>query len=315
MYCLSKKVHEHQIKVVMTGEGADEMLAGYDIFKEAIIREFWSRYPDSRLRPLLFAKLYPYLAQFKSKNRNALKFFYGYQLNQTDSPFYSHLLRWKNTSSLFNYLSPEIRQGIRLDESHEKIRNLLPQGFEKYSLLAKSQWLETSIFMSGYLLSSQGDRMAMANSVEGRYPFLDYRVIEFAAQLPPMLKMKGLNEKFVLKHLMAGKLPERVLKRPKQAYRAPGAGYLLNQPKDYMIELLSESDLKQTGLFDFKSIQALLEKIRNSSMVTELDNMALTAVISTQLLYHQFILNDHHKPDTGALNACMVIHEKNALVP
>ena len=76
---------------------------------------------------------------------------------------------------------------------------MLPRDFDRYDHLGKAQWLESVIFMSGYLLSSQGDRVSMANSVEGRYPFLDYRVIEFAATLPSDYKLHGLNEKFILK--------------------------------------------------------------------------------------------------------------------
>src|SRR5512145_834002 len=113
MFCLSKKVRESNIKVVITGEGADEMLAGYDIFKEGIIREFWSKYPDSKYRPLLFQKLYPYLAQFQGRNKSMLKFFFGYQLQDTTSPFYSHILRWKNTSGIQNYFSPAVKESIR----------------------------------------------------------------------------------------------------------------------------------------------------------------------------------------------------------
>ena len=109
MYCLSKKVRENNIKVVITGEGADEMLAGYDIFKEGIIREFWSRQPDSKYRPLLLQKLYPYLAQFQGKNKSMLKFFFGYGLQDTASPFYSHLLRWRNTSNIQNYFSEDMK--------------------------------------------------------------------------------------------------------------------------------------------------------------------------------------------------------------
>ena len=69
MFMLSNFVHEHGIKVVITGEGADEFLGGYNIFKEALIREFWSRQPDSKIRPLLLQKLYPYLAQFQGRNQ------------------------------------------------------------------------------------------------------------------------------------------------------------------------------------------------------------------------------------------------------
>ena len=199
MFCLSKKVRENNIKVVITGEGADEMLAGYDIFKEGIIREFWSRQPDSKYRPLLLQKLYPYLAQFQGKNKSMLKFFFGYQLQDTASPFYSHTLRWKNTSGIQNYFSEDLKSDLNGFDQYEEVRKMLPPDLDQYDRLNKSQWLESLIFMSSYLLSSQGDRVGMANSVEGRYPFLDYRVMEFAAKLPPDFKMHGLNEKYILK--------------------------------------------------------------------------------------------------------------------
>ena len=121
--------------------------------------------------------------------------------------------------------------------------------------LAKSQWLETTVFMSGYLLSSQGDRMAMANSVEGRYPFLDYRVIEFCSSLPADFKLKGLNEKYLLKRLLKNKIPESILKRSKQAYRAPiKSVFVSKNSPEYVKEMLSESYFKKASIFNFNSI-------------------------------------------------------------
>jgi asparagine synthase (glutamine-hydrolysing) len=312
MFCLSKKVRENNIKVVITGEGADEMLAGYDIFKEGIIREFWSHQPNSKYRPLLLQKLYPYLAQFQGKNKSMLKLFFGYQLQDTSSPFYSHVLRWKNTSAIQNYFSEDLKSGINGSDLLEDVRKMLPSGFDQYDRLSKSQWLESSIFMSSYLLSSQGDRVGMANSVEGRYPFLDYRVIEFAAKLPPDFKMHGLNEKFILKRMMDKRLPESVLKRPKQAYRAPMAGSFLSTPaKEYVSELLSEKDIKLTGLFSPNSVQKLLDKISKGQMVTEMENMALSGIISSQLIFHQYILKDSFRPSIPQLHNCRIIYEQN----
>ena len=83
--------------------------------------------------------------------------------------------------------------------AEDAVSSLLPGEFDEWDLLSKAQWLESTLFLSGYLLSSQGDRMSMAHSVEGRYPFLDHRLIEFASDLPSNLKIKGLNEKYVLK--------------------------------------------------------------------------------------------------------------------
>jgi asparagine synthase (glutamine-hydrolysing) len=307
MFCLSKKVRENNIKVVITGEGADEMLAGYDIFKEGIIREFWSRQPDSKYRPLLLNKLYPYLAQFQGRNKAMLKLFYGYKLGETGSPYYSHLLRWHNTSGILNYFSGDLQASLIGFDHLAELDNWLPEGFNGYSNLSKAQWLEIFLFMSGYLLSSQGDRVAMANSVEGRYPFLDYRVIEFAASLPPGFKMRGLNEKYILKKMMDGRLPSSVLKRPKQAYRAPVAGgFFSASGKDYVADLLSEKGIAETGLFAYPAVQKLLEKTRISHMVTEIENMALAGILSTQLLYHQYILKDRYRPEAGRLGNCRI---------
>jgi asparagine synthase (glutamine-hydrolysing) len=314
MFCLSKKVRENNIKVVITGEGADEMLAGYDIFKEGIIREFWSRQPDSKYRPLLLKKLYPYLAQFQGKNKSMLKFFFGYQLQDTDSPFYSHIVRWRNTSNIQNFFSEDLKSDLDDYDQYDEVRKMLPVGFDQYDRLSKSQWLESELFMSGYLLSSQGDRVSMANSVEGRYPFLDYRVIEFAAKLPSGYKMHGLNEKFILKRMMSGRLPDNVLKRPKQAYRAPIAGSFLSSPaREYVMELLSEKDINQAGIFSYNSVQKLLQKIPMGELVTEIENMALAGIISTQLIYHQYVLKDSFRPEEAPLKNCRIIHEQNPI--
>ena len=290
------------------------MLAGYDIFKEGIIREFWSRQPNSKYRPLLLQRLYPYLAQFKGKNKSMLKFFFGYQLQDTDSPFYSHILRWKNTSSIQNFFSEDMKSNLNGYDQYDEVRKMLPGSFDQYDRLNKSQWLESVIFMSSYLLSSQGDRVAMANSVEGRYPFLDYRVMEFAAKLPPDYKMHGLNEKFILKRMMSDRLPESVLKRPKQAYRAPIASSFLSSPaREYVMDLLSEKDINQTGMFSSHAVQKLLNKISTSDMVTEMENMALAGIISTQLIYHQFVLKDSFRPSIARLVNCRIIHEQNPI--
>jgi asparagine synthase (glutamine-hydrolysing) len=314
MFCLSKKVRENNIKVVITGEGADETLAGYGIFKEGIIREFWSRQPDSKYRPLLFKKLYPYLAQFQGRNVNMLKLFFGYQLQDINSPFYSHVLRWRNTSNIQNLFSEDLKESLKESDQYREVKEMLPADFMQYERLSKSQWLETVIFMSGYLLSSQGDRMAMANSVEGRYPFLDYRVIEFAATLPPDYKLHGLNEKYILKKLMHKRLPENVLKRPKQAYRAPVSGSLLSpSASNYTSGLLSDQGLKQTGIFDYNAVQKLIDKISTGKMVTELENMSLAGIISAQILYHQYILKDKFRPKALQLVNCLVSHEQNPI--
>ncbi len=290
MYLLSKKVREQNIKVVITGEGADEVLAGYNIYKEAKIRRFWANQPNSTFRPKLLSKLYPYIPMFKDANTMALKMFFGYKLSETTDPLYSHLLRWHNTSRIKNYFSENITQSLNNYNPIQLAYANLPSEFNNWSGLAKSQYIESSIFMSGYLLSSQGDRVAMANSVEGRYPFLDYRVIEFCASLPDRFKLNCLNEKFLLKKMSEGKIPPSITKRSKQAYRAPIASSFFNAGAPaYIEEMLSAKNLQSFGLFNLEKVQALIAKIKNKQNISEVDQMAIAAILSTQILDQQFI--------------------------
>ncbi len=309
MMLLSKLVRENNIKVVITGEGADEMLAGYDIFKEAKIRRFWSKQPDSSLRPRLLTELYPYLPQMKKANPAILKMFYGYKLEEIENPFYSHLLRWNNANHIKKHFSDQIKSELDGYSPLENLEEKLPAGFDKWGYLEKAQWLETSIFMSGYLLSSQGDRMAMANSVEGRYPFLDYRVIEFCNRLPDEFKLNSLNEKFLLKKLMKNKIPESIIKRSKQAYRAPvKSAFFLNNPPGYIREMLSPDYFSKAGIFNFSSISNLLLKIGKTGNSSEVEDMVLASVISTHLLHDQFI-EKHNNPGGLKLNNLKIIND------
>ena len=312
MFMLSKKVRESNIKVVITGEGADEFLAGYNIFKEAKIRRFWANQPNSKIRPRLLTKLYPYLQRLNESPDFALKMFFGYKLNETSDPLYSHLLRWHNTSRIKSFFSDDFVASIKNKNPLDNVYPTLPDGFDKWSHLAKSQYLEATIFMSGYLLSSQGDRMAMGNSVEGRYPFLDYRVIEFCSKLPDRQKLNGLNEKFILKKLSMGKIPDSITNRPKQPYRAPIASLLNNdETPGYIEEILSADILKSYGIFNPKKVSDLITKTRRQTIIPEVDQMAIAAILSTQLLYKMFISEPITTNPDNLINCRIIDDRKN----
>jgi len=149
-------------------------------------------------------------------------------------------------------------------------------------------------FLSPYLLSSQGDRMAMAHSVEGRYPFLDYRVIEFCNRLPPDMKMPVLVEKWLLKQLGAKYLPENIWQRRKRPYRAPiNRSFFLSAPPAYVNELLAPDAIRQSGLFNPTAVAMLFNKARTASQssygLSEVEDMALVGILSTQLVHYQFV--------------------------
>ncbi|MGD9366098.1 MAG: asparagine synthase (glutamine-hydrolyzing) [Desulfobacteraceae bacterium] len=293
---LSGLVRRNDYKVVLTGEGADEIFAGYNIFKEAKIRRFWARHPDSVCRPHLLKKLYPYIFDNQTGRPNAFLIgFFKKGLDQVMSPVYSHLVRWQNTSQLKNFFRDGfLPAGTDLSDFIGRITDGLPGNYENWSTLGQAQYLESTLFLSNYLLSSQGDRMAMANSIEGRFPFLDHRVVELAARMPANLRLNGLTEKFVLKRIARQQVPQELIDRPKQPYRAPiSRCFMCAEPPEYVGDLLSESALKRSGVFDPLKVQRLTAKCRQQEgrLVSERENMALVAILSAQLLDHQFIQN------------------------
>ena len=310
MMILSDLVRKNNIKVVITGEGADELLAGYDIFREAKIRRFWASQPESSLRPLLLKKIYPDIPHLRNASPNILKMFFGYKLDDTDNPFYSHLLRWNNSNHIKKHFSLDLKEDLMDYQVFKDLSEKLPPGFNSWDPLARAQWLETTIFMSGYLLSSQGDRMGMASSVEGRYPFLDHRLIEFCTGLPAEYKLKGLNEKYLLKEVMKEKIPGSIIKRPKQPYRAPVSSVFLSKdPPAYVKHMLSDGYTKKVGIFDYGSLSVMLNKIEKAGTASETDNMVLAAVISTHLLHHQFIEGNNAEYEQAPLKNLRIINE------
>jgi asparagine synthase (glutamine-hydrolysing) len=291
MYLLSKLVRDSGFKVVLTGEGADEFMAGYDIFKEAKIRRFWAREPDSKFRPMLFQRLYPDIADLSKNNGSFLAAFFREDLAQVDRPEYSHAVRWRNNRRTCRFFSQEMQQSTRLSLD-QQVGEQLHARFREWGPLERAQYLEIKIFLSQYLLSSQGDRMGMANAIEGRFPFLDYRLVEFCNQLPANLKLRGLTEKYLLKRLGKKWLPKEIWQRPKRPYRAPIHRSFFNETTpEYVREMLSPEKLKQAGMFNPAAVGQLVKKVEQGGKLGETDDMALVGVISTQLLHHHFVEN------------------------
>ena len=169
----------------------------------------------------------------------------------------------------------------------------LPSDFPRWSFLAQDQYLETRTLLPGYLLSSQGDRMLMAHSVEGRFPFLDGDLVELANALPPSYKLRGLDEKHVLKRVATGLVPDEIIRRPKQPYRAPDAACFVGAgAPTWVAEALSERAVVEAGVFDASTVGRLWRKCRGNPTgepLSNTDNMALVGVLSTALLFEQLV--------------------------
>ncbi len=313
MFLLSKLVHDRKYKVVLTGEGADEFLAGYDIFKEAMVRRFWARQPDSSRRPKLLQRLYSDISDLNATGQAYLKAFFGSGLRETDRPDYSHFIRWRNNRRACNFFSEDLRAAVDQQRSEAHSALPLPDGFKTWGPLEQAQALEITIFLSHYLLSSQGDRPAMAHSVEGRFPFLDYRVVEFCTKLPSRLKLNGLTEKYLLRQVAKEWLPAEILARVKRPYRAPIHKSFFNEAQlDYVRELLQPAAIRSAGYFNPAAVDQLVAKIDQKRPLGETDDMALVGIISTQLLHQRFVAGFHHLTDVGMTDNVKLVDRRRS---
>ncbi|MDB5618238.1 asparagine synthase (glutamine-hydrolyzing), partial [Tardiphaga sp.] len=295
LFLLSRLVRARGVKVVLTGEGADEMFAGYDLFREGKVRRFWGRQPVSMRRARLLERLYPYLTRSPMQQQAMARQFFGRNLSEHATPGFAHDPRWRTTSAIKRLFSSDMRAEAANRNAVSELIARLPPEFAQWSSLAQDQYIEIQTLLSGYLLSSQGDRMLMAHSVEGRFPFLDEDVVALANSLPPAYKLRVLDEKHVLKHVAESVVPADIIARKKQPFRAPNAlCFVARDAPAYIAEVLSETAIRDANVFDPGAVARLLSKCRAQAAtsggdVSNSDNMALVGVISTQLLHQQFV--------------------------
>ncbi|MCB9889961.1 MAG: asparagine synthase (glutamine-hydrolyzing) [Planctomycetes bacterium] len=295
MFLLSAEVRRAGIKAVLTGEGADEVLAGYDIFREARIRAFWARRPASTVRPMLFDRIYPYLSGLTGRAKGMAQSFWKVGLDGADRPGFSHGPRWRSAqAALTRCYSPEFAARVAGSGVPGPL-DTLPNDFPQWGPLARAQYLEVVTLLSPYLLSSQGDRQLLGNGVEGRFPFLDPDVMDLCNRLPASFKLRGLDEKHILKLVGRGVVPDEIVTRKKQPYRAPDAVCFVGPDAPaYVDEMLSPAAVAAGGVFDPDAVTALLVKVRamaadNRGAPSNADNMAFVGILSTQLMLHELL--------------------------
>jgi asparagine synthase (glutamine-hydrolysing) len=234
--------------------------------------------------------LYSDITELSATGETYLKAFFGAGLSDTHSPDYSHFIRWKNNRRSCKFFSEELCAAVDKERADAVGQLPLPDEFETWGPLEQAQALEITIFLSQYLLSSQGDRPAMAHSVEGRFPFLDYRVVEFCTRLPARLKLSGLTEKYLLRQVAKQWLPAEILARVKRPYRAPIHRSFFNEARlDYVRDLLQPEAIRKAGLFNPAAVSHLVAKIDQNRPLGETDDMALVGILSTQLVHQQFV--------------------------
>jgi asparagine synthase (glutamine-hydrolysing) len=290
LFLLSKLARENGYKVVVTGEGADEVLGGYDIFREARVRLFWSRDPGSAKRARAAELLYPWMARSPSQVPAFARSFFGRHLDPAD-PAVSHRPRWDSTSVIKSMLSADLRDQIGRADADNVVASM-PPGSNDWDPLSRGQWLEMTTLLAGYVLASQGDRMLMAHSVEGRFPFLDREVVDFANALPARHKLFGLEEKYLLKRAFADLVPDDILHRTKQPYRSPdAASFFTGDRPAWFDDIMSDRAIAAAGVFEPSVVAGLLAKCARTGgeNMSNTDNMRVLAIVSTQLTYEGFI--------------------------
>lgn len=293
LFVLSDLVRRRGFRVVVTGEGSDEVLGGYDIYREARVREFVARDPESAWRARALEDLYPWLTRTPGRFPAFARGFFGQHLDLAD-PALSHRPRWHTTSTLLDLMTPACRERAVIPAGEGMAERMPPESV-RWDSLSRAQWLEMTTLLPGYILASQGDRMLMAHSVEGRFPFLDPDVIDFAQRMPARHKLLGLREKHLLKLAFRDDVPEAILERPKQPYRAPDATVFFGAGSpDWVTAMLEPSAVADCPVFEPGQVEALARKCRRAGArgtggLSNTDDMRIVAAVSTQLLHHGFV--------------------------
>ncbi len=281
---LARAVHSNGYKVVLTGEGADEALAGYAWFKTEKIRNMLSVGPVMSLlkgaRSLTLASIGGGTA-----HRASLLGIKGVRTAQQD--VYDFMGQARSL-----VYTPEM---WRLLEGHAAYDDLdLPNDrFARWHPLNQSLYVGYKVMLAGLLLLGKGDRVAMNSSVETRYPLLDEDLIAFCSSIAPEYKLHGLKDKWLLRQVAARTLPPKIANRPKTMFQASRSDAFLGPDRPAWIDqLLSPESLQSTGWFDpqavarERSAQMRFPRITPKRIVMDL---SLTCVVATQLWHHIFL--------------------------
>lgn len=233
---LSEAARAAGVPVVLSGEGADELFAGYVGYR---FDRFGRRGAEDE-EDLLEAELEAELRERLWGDRNLVYETDHVAFRETRTQLYSRGLSERHAE--FDCLERPLVDRGRLDGRHPVHRR---------------SYLDFKLRLVDHLVADHGDRMAMANSVEARFPFLDLDLVNFARTVPPNLKLNGWQEKYLVKRVAAGKLPDAIVAREKFGFHGPGSPFLLRHAREWMEDMLSFSRVKRQGYFDPDAIESL----------------------------------------------------------
>jgi asparagine synthase (glutamine-hydrolysing) len=291
MYLLSAQTRAAGIKVVLSGEGADEAFLGYDIFKETLLRRDWHKLGDEQRRAQL-ARLYPHLEHYGPQDLAAITGLYQQFSEERMPGLFSHELRFQN-----GRFSARLIKGA--GDPFQDIAALVgtEPGYAAMTAVQKAQWLEFRTLLAGYLLSTQGERMSLAHGVENRCPFLDPAVVELASSVNLRFD-DGFEEKRLLRQAFRRQLPAGIVDKRKFPYRAPDSAAFADCRPDYLELLLSADEIAKIPFLDGKFVRALTGKIMNTpaAEISTKENQTFIFLLSI-VLQHRFFVQKLGIPD------------------
>lgn len=292
-YALARKVRSHGFKVVLTGEGADEIFAGYDGYRADRKRRVFRRPPLSWLQPFAYKRLYRWKGMpdgFVDLMVNNHK-----RATRTAESYFGHYPIWYD---LWSILEPDRRE-IMLDRDARSLSNppgnfhtLLPENYRNLHPVDAGLALELSTRLPSWILQI-GDRSSMANGVEARVPFLDHRIVDFVAPLHHSFKLRGPEEKAVLRDSVADLLPPTIAKRTKRPFYTPIRDWFFSKRSPgYFEHVMSDSALESSGLFSparIKAMQDVLWDLPPNSVPGLRTEWILGLVLGCQILCDEFV--------------------------
>lgn len=284
LYCLAKEVHRQGYKVALTGEGADEALAGYPWFKaNKAMRLFdvGAFQPSHLIRRIVRAVSGTITPWSDITNSHRI-------LGGAQAPAEIYALA---RSGRYRFFSGEMFDRLAGYVAYEDLPLDLTR-MRRWHPLNQSLYVGYKTILPGLLMNHKGDRVAMASSVETRYPFLDDDLVAFCAKVEPTWKLKGLlRDKHLLRTMAAGILPPRIVNRPKAMFRAPFAEPFFGRPPAFVDQLLSEESLRRTGYFRADEIRRYRTGYRRALYPGQrlFIEMGLTAALATQLWHHTYL--------------------------
>jgi asparagine synthase (glutamine-hydrolysing) len=285
LLALSRQVHAQGFKAVVTGEGADEAFAGYVWFK---IREA-ARTLDigDAFRPSTAVSRLA--RKWAAPNVSFGEF--GRIDGMIGGPHAQSILYNLVARSRDRYYSQDLKERLGSFVAYEDLA-LDVERMRRWHPLNRSLYIGYKTLLAGLLMTQKGDRVAMANSVEARYPFLDEDVIAFASRLHPRWKLRGLKgDKYLLRLAAERLLPAEVAWRPKGMFRAPLAESFLANPPPFVRDLVSPESLARTGYFDSAAVERDCALLGNgeAAKLGNFTSLGLGGVVATQLWHHLYL--------------------------